>query len=338
MTTVYIDCTKDAWYVLYNASNRYGNGAGPRLQSGYSVDGSSNTWQHRIGLAFYENGVIPAGATIVSATARGTVRGTHSCFAQGSSPAMYFERPLDADAVVAENTTSDECAVTGSGGDNTYAATESGGILETTTTNRASWSGTPSTGDVISVDVTDMFVAWLAAKTTGDYFCLVGKAQTEGVQNQKIAFDSYDIAGSCIHSGGTAWDLVVVYTLNNKPVVNNTNRSPADGARQTGTTSRTFSCDFSDADSADQTAGPTPVQIQIDDTSSAFASLVVDNTAAPDSYSNPTWSRTLTVSETRGATYYWRYRVNDGTEWSDWSTAYTYDVNQLPTASLTSPT
>jgi hypothetical protein len=345
MATVTLDCTLDAWYCLYNNS-RKANGTGPRLQLGYAVDAAGNTYVNRIGLSA-DASPIPSSAVFSQVLLKGTVRGSNGCFGKGGAQKFWVERTLDPEAIVVERTEPEECVIGGSGGANTYAATEAGGALETTTTNRVKYEGSPAVGDRISVDITALWNAWWPLRDTADpWFTAVLKAAdaTTGYDEtntaRRVAFHAYN-------AGNSQWFTIeATYSTNATPAAPSVNLLPANGARVPGEDTRVFEGDFTDADTGDQ---PDLVHIvvatsnAVDGNGKLTTGVVHDSNAAMTGYNLTTkrWTATRAFAETRGTTYYWVCAVTDSgspAAKSPWSTVRSYTPNRLPTVTKTRPT
>ncbi len=191
----------------------------------------------------------------------------------------------------------------------------------TTTDQSAATNMTETDSTWDTVDITDMAQAWLAG---GTHYGVLVKAESEATTADAWEFYSKD----------SAYDpyVVVTYTTNVLPDAP-TLTAPSSGSRQT-------------------TATPTLGFTHNDDDGDALASydLQVGTSATLATASH--WdavNQTLgtfgdTVLRvyagsalTRGTTYYWRARTNDGTGDGTWSAIRSFVYNALPTVTKNAP-
>ncbi len=343
------DTYRDTWYADQNSGTHLGNGVGPRLQSGRAT--GTDDYDNRFAASFQEPAGFDYGATVVSATWYGKVRGTNGCFSQGAAPKLLVRRFDNPDFVVTENSQAGECLLSGAGAANTEWP---GPVSETA--DAVFWAGTPSAGTIISIDVTDLFVAWVAAKAGGtDKFGLTfdpsnaAGTATEFVTGRKIAFSSADADGDPLFSGGLG-PYVKVVTDDSEPLVPDaaTPLTPADGARVTQTgTFRTFTA------SIPRVAGwlPSAVQVRIaksatvDGTGMLNTSVVyaggtdIGTGMGDEAFEGQVFYTSIDdpTTEVRGNQYYWQVRyqltepsIPETSDWSPWSAVFDYTVNRVP--------
>lgn len=350
------DVWRDSWYSEQNGGANLGNGLGPRLQSGRAL--GTDDYDNRFAISFQEPAGFDYGETVVSATVYMKARGTNGCFSKGSAPKLLVRRFLDPDEVVSENSQSGECNLSGAGG----AATEWPGP-DSEDDDSAFWAGDPAAGTIINIDVTDAFVAWVAAKAGGtDKFGLTfdpsnaAGTAPEFISARKVAFSSSDADGDPIFSGGLGPYLKVVTSSSEAfvppaPIPD----SPSEGqtiAQMGGLRGflllydslpdwalsnaqvRIAKSDHVDGDGMLDTnvvyAGGTDLEY--------YDSTSYDCYVPFDSIDDPT-------TEQRGVPYYWQSRymmsstgiIPEDSDWSEWSEVFDYIVNVLPIATKVRP-
>lgn len=350
MGEYYWDVWRDTWFSRANGSTKYGNGLGPRLQSGFNA--GTDDYENRFGISYQEPADWPGyGETIESATIYMKVRGTNSCFSRGGSPKLLIRRFLDPNEVIAENGQAGECNLSGAGSPDTEWPGP-----DTTSTGQVLWEGTPSTGDIISKDVTALFTAWVAAKAGGtDKFGLMfwpsnaaGNAE-EQIASRKIAFSSADADGDPLFDGGLGpYMKVVTSAANTAPIVEP--YRPANASVQTGLTSRTFdilSTDPEDAAGvADGLVDPlSSIHIvvatsnHVDGNGKLDTGVVHDSDDPSSGISIFYYRTTRTFTQVAGTTYYWQAAGTDtlGPDKGPWSSVFSYSVAAVPTYNKVRP-
>lgn len=362
MATVTLQALTDAWFAKVGSTNM-GNGQGPRLQSGGHVI-SGTQWLDRFGISFgqlnadgsvsdLDDNLFPVGAVFTKALMTVSGRATHACISNGAGPKALIERTLDPDTQIVEANESGECTVTSTA---PTAGKYPGSA--TTSTNRVFWNPTGTVGDMVA-DITQLWLDYIAdgGRTSGPYqggggnfSIVVGPANSGGTDFDDTA-EARRWAGNAIDV--TPAQVVITYSTDHAPAAPSnlqingktsgsrlistvpTNASPASA-------SHTITGDWSDADSADQAAGPHSVLVQVA-TDSGFSTLLHNSDSTSGISYNATtkrWSVTRSWTETRGQTIYLRCKVTDG---SLVQSAYgggsgqTYKINSLPTATPTRP-
>ena len=345
---------RDAWLARVVSSN-LGNGSGNRLQLGGAVI-SSQQWQNRVAQTFYmEDADFPAGmlsSDVTSVVVRWTIKGTSSCMAKGSAPKFVIRRTLDENALVIENAETGECAVVSNNHD--YGATQTGGALETITTDEVIYEGTPSVDAVIEVDITELWKAWWDAKAPTDtHFTIVMiSCDADGTLNEttasrRLAFYSSEHSAK-IADGGKSSEIEIAWDIGSPPNTP-TLSAPASGARLK-LTANTFSATYSHPDGVDhdfsqlRIAGSNAVDgdgMLITDVRSTVigGSAVMDGPpvggVVSKSYDLGTQP---SPALTRGNTYYWQVQHQDmNTEKSAWSSVRSFVVNRLPVPTKVKP-
>ena len=247
MTTQSALASLDAW--IANPGGNYGNGAGPRLQVGYA-DFSGTLGSNRVLLAIPLTGAGGAlngvGSPVTQALLELKVRGTNGCFGQGSGPRFWVEELTSA---ITENSENGECAVSGAG-----ASTGRWPGPSSTTTNRVKYTGTPSAGTWISIDITAMVEAARLAGKAVLYLRLIAADASSGYDEtstaRRIAFSSSEVAGS-------EPKLTVTWNANsapNAPTVSPAGGDPTPTITNPGT-SLTVTVTPSDPDAGDSMTG-----------------------------------------------------------------------------------
>lgn len=340
-TLSYWDVVADAWYCEQNGSNNFGSGLGSRLQSGYNT--GADDYKNRFGIGWLKPASVPNGATIVAATAYLKVRGNpgSACFGQGGNPKLLVERIADVTYTPVEvNAGAGECALSGSGG----ATGRWPGPSTTGTGNKGFWEGSPATGDVISIDLTNQFKDWWAARASGDtcYAAVFKPSNAAGtaeemITGRKIAFHAAD-GTTAIFDGGNGSYLLVEYTTASGPNAP-TLSTPANASHVTQPASvRALAFTYTHP-SGD--AG-TDYNVQVA-TNVGMTTLVCDKTVTVAIANNATVTANLnTVSdfapdEVRGTTYYWQVRTRANGTWSSFSAVRSYIVNRVPVITKVRP-
>jgi hypothetical protein len=344
-TLSYWDVTADAWYSEWNSTQNLGNGLGSRLQSGLS---SAGDYKNRFGIGWLKPASVPNGATIIAATAFLKVRGNPggACFGNGGTPKLLVERVADVTYVPVEiSAGSGECALDSGSGTGRYP-----GPSTTGTGNKAFWEGTPSVGDVISIDLTNQFKDWWAARASGDtcYAAVFKPSNAAGtaeeqISGRRIAFHAAD-GTTAIFDGGNGSYLLVEYSVANAPSAPTLN-TPANGARvtQPGAT-RTLSFTYVHPDGDAGTDYNIVVATSNHVTGGALdTGLVVNKTVTAPLVNGNSYGPVLdtvadfTPDEIRGSTYYWQIRCRANAIWGVFSGVRSYSVNRLPLVTVTSP-
>lgn len=346
MATRYLWGYKDSWYCEINGSTNYGNGAGKRLQVGKATV-SGDTWLSRTGIAFSDN-TSTGEETVVSATIRLKVLGTDSCISVGSGPQMYIERVSSVTDMVDENTENGPCTVSTLPSGSNPAKKFPGPT--TTATNRVTWSGTPSPGDIIEIDVTTLFQDWWAVRSfvpavsaydARTCFSVVLKSVDETAGAQKIAFRSYEYNNNPIYAGGDGPDLVLVVSTNHAPSIPSVNLAPS--GRVTGASTVTYDFDFTDAD-GDQ-CNQCYINVHTSNAVDGSGKMNAGTTLWDSGWVSPTTAASGRATKTHGGTsptrgqqYYWQVNVKDATgDASGWSTPLAFDINEYPVGTKGSP-
>lgn len=338
------DVWRDSWYSRRNGTTEFGNGVGPRLQSGFNS--GTDDYENRFAISFQEPASFDYGLPVVSATIYLKARGTLGCFSKGSAPKMLIRRFSNPDEVVAENSQGGECILSSAGG----ASTEWPGPT-TTATNQKLWEGDPASGTVISIDVTALFNAWVAAKAGAtDKFGLAfwpsnaaGDAEQQSA-SRKVAFSSADADGDPIFSGGLGPYMKVVTGAPNDPPLQGENSMPAQDERVSGT-SREFRGYFLDDDPGDEMSSvhivvATGSSVDVNGKLNSGVIYDVDSGGSFITGMGPTWSDTRTVSpQTAGATYWWQFAATDtnGPDKGPWSEPTSYVIDNPPVVTKVRP-
>jgi hypothetical protein len=323
--------TRGTWYAKVGSSN-YGN-SNVRGHTGKRIVGS-DTWLNRYGIGFLIDGAsesrVPADvlANMTKVELLITVRGSHSCFAIASGPKIYVKGAAADGGYPTGNKQTGECSVAGGSAQDNYPG------FTTTATHQVAWSGSPTAGDVIALDVTTLFNDWLGFRTASHDIGFMLVAQDENDTAQNIGWDGPDASG--------APQLRFTYDSNTVPDVSGSSgRVPSNASRNTLANCQIFKGTYVDTQDNAAGVGPDFIYIQVADNNS-FTSPVLDQSITPTSYNSSTkqWVSNRTIAGlVRGTTYYWRYKLTDsGGGVSVWSPTFTFTPNRLPTNTKVRPT
>lgn len=253
MTTRSQVAALDSWICRYNSSN-LGNGAGPRLQVGYSASGA-DTYTNRVLMEFSLATLLSGltGQTLLTGVLKLKVRGTLGCFSQGGSPKLFAEKFTDA---LTENSENAECVISSGGA----TSARWGADATPSTTNRGSYSGSPSSGSIISIDLRALLQAELDAAGSTLRIRLISANSTltgyqEDSESRKIAFYSSETTSPP--------ELEITWNPNTAPNVPGSVLPADESVVVTTDESITWSGVFSDPDVGDTRSG-TEIEVYAD--------------------------------------------------------------------------
>lgn len=302
-------CVKDAWVLQQtNGSGSFGNSKGPYLHVG-RVTGTSTDYKSRsilqFALDFSGNIFGVSGAWL-----RIRVAGA-PCLAQGNNPRVIIQEisnfPSESGGDVASN-----C---GFSSVNSAGWSDSDGGLET---NEVDWSGSPSSGTWLRINIQPMLQAAFEAGKTNIRIRICawnGSSLDESNNARRIAFHS--------RNGGSAPYLEMELN-DNQPPNAPTDLSPAEDAvvGSTNGTSVTVSSRHTDPDGDAATRGQwqwwSAAATDDDEGVVTGGTLLKDNVVNQTVANNAIGSHTFTGLSTRTAGK-WRMRWWDGNQWGPWS-------------------
>lgn len=222
----------------------------------------------------------------------------------------------------------------------TSSWTGSGGS-EGSSTGSPNWTGQPSvtsSGQVArtiskttdtwnTLDITDIVQAWMDGSANNG---LRLKMTNESYPSNSNTPEANELRSA--NASGSEPYILLTYVDNTLPSAP-TLSSPANGSRQT-TATPSFSFTHNDAD--DDACASYDLQVSTD---SGFSSVTHWNASNQTTgISGDSITRTYAgTALTRGVTYYWRCRTNDGTGDGTWSSTRSFTYNALPTVTKNAP-